>query len=229
MMATPHRMGISRPSRKPSPDPLGAALEDGALVERVRDGDRNAFGALVERHGGALLRFAQAFVRDRSVAEEVVQDSWLAALEGIGDFEMRSSFKTWMFRIVANRAKTLAMRSGRVVPFSALASADSADEPAVDPGRFDEKGMWRDPPEHWAVSEPERLALGAETRHVIEAAIAELPAAQRAVITLRDMEELETEEICNLLDITVTNQRVLLHRARARVRRALEGYMRGGR
>jgi RNA polymerase sigma-70 factor (ECF subfamily) len=229
MMARHDPTGILRPSGEPSSAAAGPAPEDAALVERVRDGDRNAFGALVERHGGALLRFAQAFVRDRPAAEEVVQDSWLAALEGIGEFQMRSSFKTWMFRIVANRAKTVAARAGRMVPFSALGPADSSDEPAVDPERFDDRGMWRDPPEHWAVSEPERLALGAETRRVMEAAIAGLPAAQRAVITLRDMEELETAEICNLLDITVTNQRVLLHRARARVRRALERYMRGGR
>jgi RNA polymerase sigma-70 factor (ECF subfamily) len=222
-METLHR------GRKPPPAPEGPALEDAALVERVRNGDRNAFGTLVERHGGTLLRLAQIFVRDRSAAEEVVQDGWLAALEGIGDFEMRSSFKTWMFRIVANRAKTLARRSGRMVPFSAMGPPDSSGEPAVDPGRFDERGMWRDSPEPWAVSEPERLALGAETRHVIEEAIAGLPAAQRAVITLRDVEELEADEICNLLEITVTNQRVLLHRARARVRRALEHYMRGGR
>ncbi len=205
-----------------------AGLDDSELVRRVRAGDRSAFAGLVRRHGGALLRFARLFVRETSVAEEVVQDTWMAVLEGLGGFEGRASFKTWLYRILANRARTRAVREGRTVPFSALAETGN-DEHAVHPERFDAGGMWRDPPVGWTDETPERLALEAETRQVMEAAVQALPAAQRAVLVLRDEDGLETEEICNLLDLTVTNQRVLLHRARTRVRQALEQHMRGGR
>jgi RNA polymerase sigma-70 factor (ECF subfamily) len=204
-----------------------AGLDDSELVRRIRAGDRSAFAGLVRRHGGALLRFARLFVRESSAAEEVVQDTWMAVLEGLGGFEGRASFKTWLYRILANRARTRAVREGRSVPFSALAETEH-DEHAVDPERFDAGGMWRDPPVGWTDETPERLALEAETRAVMEAAVQALPPAQRAVLVLRDEDGLETEEICNLLDLTVTNQRVLLHRARTRVRQALEEHMRGG-
>ncbi len=205
-----------------------AGLDDSELVRRIQAGDRGAFAALVRRHGGALLRFARVFVRDQPVAEEVVQETWMAVLEGLDAFEGRASFKTWVYRILANRARTRAVREARSVPFSALAEVES-DEHAVDPERFDAGGMWRSPPLGWTDENPERLALEAETRAVMEAAVQALPAAQRAVLVLRDEDGLETEEICNLLDLTVTNQRVLLHRARTRVRQALEAHMRGGR
>ena len=205
-----------------------AGLDDPELVRRVRAGDRSAFAALVRQHGGALLRFARVFVRDEAVAEEVVQDTWMAALEGLDGFEGRASFKTWLYRILANRARTRAVREGRSVPFSALAGRED-DEPPLDPERFDAGGMWRDPPVGWTDETPERLALEAETRAMMDAAVKALPPAQRAVLVLRDEDGLETEEICNLLDLTVTNQRVLLHRARTRVRQALEEHMRGGR
>jgi RNA polymerase sigma-70 factor (ECF subfamily) len=205
-----------------------AGLDDTELVRRVRAGDRSAFAGLVRRHGGALLRFARLFVRESSAAEEVVQDTWMAVLEGLDGFEGRASFKTWLYRILSNRARTRAVREARSVPFSALAETEN-DEHAVDPERFDAGGMWRDPPVGWTDENPERLALEAETRAVMEAAVQALPSAQRAVLVLRDEDGLETEEICNLLDLTVTNQRVLLHRARTRVRQALEEHMRGGR
>jgi RNA polymerase sigma-70 factor (ECF subfamily) len=205
-----------------------AGLDDTELVRRVRAGDRSAFAGLVRRHGGALLRFARLFVRESSAAEEVVQDTWVAVLEGLDGFEARASFKTWLYRILANRARTRAVREGRSVPFSALAET-GGEEHAVDPGRFDAGGTWREPPVGWTDETPERLALEAETRQVMEAAVQALPPAQRAVLVLRDEDGLETEEICNLLDLTVTNQRVLLHRARTRVRQALEEHMRGGR
>lgn len=201
--------------------------DDAELIRRIRAGDRTAFTGLVRRHGGALLRLARVLVHHETVAEEVVQDTWVAVLDGLEGFEGRASFKTWLYRILANRARTRASREGRMVPFSALAAAD--DEPTVDPDRFDEAGGWRDPPVGWTEETPERLALAAETRAVMEAAVAGLPPAQRAVLVLRDEDGLETEEICNLLDITVTNQRVLLHRARARVRQAIEAHMRGRR
>ncbi len=205
-----------------------AGLDDSELVRRVQAGDRDAFTALVRRHGGALLRFARAFVRDAPVAEEVVQETWMAVLEGLDAFEGRASFRTWVYRILANRARTRAVREARSVPFSALEGTEG-DEHAADPERFDAGGTWRDPPMAWTDESPERLALEAETRAVLEAAVEALPPAQRAVLVLRDEDGLETEEICNLLDLTVTNQRVLLHRARARVRQALEEHMRGGR
>ncbi|WP_308197133.1 sigma-70 family RNA polymerase sigma factor [Anaeromyxobacter sp. SG17] len=204
-----------------------AELDDSELVRRIRAGDRGAFAALVRRHGGGLLRLARLFTRESSMAEEVVQETWMAVLEGLDGFEERASFKTWLYRILANRARSRAVREGRSVPFSAL--ADAGPEERVDPERFDAAGRWRDPPVGWTDQTPERLALEAETRRVMEVAVAALPATQRAVLVLRDEEGLETEEICNLLGLTVTNQRVLLHRARTRVRQALEAYMRGGR
>jgi RNA polymerase sigma-70 factor (ECF subfamily) len=210
------------------PEETPTALADDELVRRVRSGDRSAFAGLVRRHGGPLLRFARVFVRDESVAEEVVQETWLAVLEGLGGFEERAAFKTWLYRILANRARTRAVREGRSVPFSAVAQADD-ERGGLDPERFDAGGGWRDPPVGWTDETPEALALEAETREVMRAAVAALPAAQQAVLVLRDEDGLETEEICNLLELTVTNQRVLLHRARTRVRQALEEHMRSGR
>jgi RNA polymerase sigma-70 factor, ECF subfamily len=204
-------------------------VTDAELVRQVLDGDRRAFGALVDRYHMPLLRLARSFVKSQAVAEEAVQDTWAAALEGLAGFEGRSSLKTWLYRILANRATTLAVREGRSTPFSALGTGGGQgpgqDEPAVDPDRFDASGHWRDPPARWSEESPEKLALDAETGALLSRAIEELPAGQRAVITLRDVEGMEAEEICNVLGITLTNQRVLLHRARARVRRALEQHL----
>ncbi len=219
----------SKPPSSTSAGGGGPPLSDAALVERVLRGDEAAFGTLVGRYAGALLRLAQVFARDRAVAEEAVQETWMAVLDGLESFERRSSFKTWLFRILSNRAKTRAQREGRTVPFSALSNADPELEPSVDPERFDSSGRWDDPPGEWEENTPERIVLRAETRTVLEQAMAELPEAQRAVLTLRDLEGLETEDICNLLGITVTNQRVLLHRARSKVRRALERHLSKGR
>jgi RNA polymerase sigma-70 factor (ECF subfamily) len=203
-------------------------VTDAELVQRTRAGDREAFGALVDRYHLPLLRLARSFVRTPAVAEEAVQDTWAAALEGLDGFAGRSSLKTWLFRILANRATTLAVREGRSTPFSALAPGGGAegDEPAVDPGRFDAAGHWRDPPGRWTEESPEKLAQDAETGALLTRAIDALPDAQRAVLTLRDVEGMEADEICNVLGITLTNQRVLLHRARAKVRRALEEHLR---
>jgi RNA polymerase sigma-70 factor (ECF subfamily) len=206
----------------------GAELDDVELIRRIRAGDRSAFTGLVRRHGGALLRLARFFVHNEALAEEIVQDTWVAVLDGLDGFEGRAAFKTWLYRILANRARTRATREGRTVPFSALAAVDD-DASALDPERLDEGGAWRDPPVGWTDETPERLALAAETRAVMEAAIAALPPGQRAVLVLRDEDGLETKEICNLLGLTVTNQRVLLHRARTRVRQAIEAHMRGKR
>lgn len=226
MSSVPQPAAGGRPA--PATDP---ALEDAELARRVRAGDRPAFAALVARHGGALLRFALTFVRSRAAAEEVVQDTWMAVLEGLPRFEGRSSLRTWMFRIVANRARTRVERDGRSVPFSALGADEGGppEVPAVSPDRFDGTGHWREPIEAWTEESPERLALRAETRGVLEAAIAALPEGQRAVIVLRDLEGLDAAETCALLGIGDANQRVLLHRARTRVRLALDRHMRGDR
>jgi RNA polymerase sigma-70 factor (ECF subfamily) len=199
------------------------------LVEGLRAGDEAAFVELMRRYGASMLRVAQLYVRSRAVAEEVVQEAWLAVFKGISRFEGRSSLKTWLFRILTNTAKTRAVREGRSVPFSALAG-DEEDGPTVDPDRFlgpDERfpGHWSSPPSSWA-GEPEERLVASETLGVIRAEIDKLPPAQALVITMRDIEGFSSEEVCNALEISETNQRVLLHRARTKVRRALEDYLR---
>ena len=182
---------------------------------------------LIDRYGAMMLRVAQMYVRDRGTAEEVVQETWLAVLNGIDRFEERSSLKTWLFRILTNRAKTRGQRDGRMVPFSALAGADpEADEPSVDPDRFlgpdsPHPGAWAAPPVPW----PEERLLERETLGVIEMAIDDLPEAQRDVILLRDIDGWTPMVVSDILGITDGNQRVLLHRARSKVRAALERYM----
>jgi RNA polymerase sigma-70 factor (ECF subfamily) len=202
------------------------SAEDARLVDGLRRGDEAAFRALMREYGAAMLRLAQMYVSSRAVAEEVVQEAWLGVLNGIGRFEGRSSLKTWIFQIVANTAKTRGVREARSLPFSALGGDD---DPVVDPDRFmgpEERyaGHWSAPPESWAGG-PEAL-LAAETLEVIRRAIEELPPSQQAVITMRDVEGLTAEEVRNALDVSETNQRVLLHRARAKVRQALEEYLR---
>ena len=184
---------------------------------------------LVDDYGPAMLRVARLYVRDRAVAEEVVQDTWLAVLNGIDRFEGRSSFRTWLFRILTNTAKTRGEREGRTVPFSALAEAGEDEGPSVEPERFlgpehRYADHWAAPPRRWSEM-PERHLLGHETQSKIAAAIDELPPAQRTVITLRDVEGFSSDEVCNALGISETNQRVLLHRARTKVRWALEQYL----
>jgi len=199
---------------------------DAEIVEALRAGDEAAFAALVAQYGASMLRVAQMYVRTRAVAEEVVQEAWLGVLRGIDSFEGRSSLKTWIFRILTNTAKTRGEREGRSIPFSALEGA--GDEPAVEPERFQAEGRWTG---HWAAPPspwrdvPESRLLGAETRQVVARAIADLPPAQATVITMRDVEGFSSEEVCNALDVSETNQRVLLHRARSKVRRALEDYL----
>jgi RNA polymerase sigma-70 factor, ECF subfamily len=187
---------------------------DRVLVDALRAGDEDAFRELLDRHNDALIRAALSYVSSRAVAEEVVQETWLAVIKGLDGFEGRSSLKTWIFRILANRAQTRGAREARVVP---------VEEPAVDPARFDATtGAWATPPRPWI---PEDRALAAEVRAQLDAAIAGLPPRQRLVITLRDVEGWSPEEICGVLDVTENNQRVLLHRARAGVREALAGYL----
>ena len=195
--------------------------EDAPLLDALRAGDEQAFAALVDKYGPSLLRLAQLYVSSRAVAEEVVQETWLAVLTGIERFEGRSSLKTWLFRILTNKAKTRGQREGRTLPFSSLASDGDEDQTAVAVERFARGGAWATPPR----GVPEERLLAGETRARVDQAISALPPNQRAVITLRDVEGLSAEEACNVLGLSETNQRVLLHRARAKVRTALERYL----
>jgi len=206
-------------------------LDDERLVEALRRGDEDAFMALVDRYGALMLKVASMYVRTPAVAEEVVQETWLAVLEGIGRFEGRSSLKTWVFRILANRAKTRGEREARCLPFSSCAPvATDDDAPAVDADRFlgpdhpQWPGHWAAAPRDWSTVPDVRL-LGRETLELIRAAIAELPTRQQEVILLRDIEGWSAEEVCDALVLSEVNQRVLLHRARSKVREALERYL----
>jgi RNA polymerase sigma-70 factor, ECF subfamily len=181
---------------------------------------------LVDKYGPSMLRIALLYVPTRAVAEEVVQETWLGVLTGLERFEGRSTLKTWLFRILTNKAKTRGMREGRTLPFSALAADGDEDETAVDIDRFLGPGSRH--PGGWAAAPrgvPEERLLAAEARTRIEEAIAALPPNQRAVIALRDVEGLSAEEACNVLGLSETNQRVLLHRARSKVRAAFERYL----
>lgn len=224
-----HEELTDTPSSLSSPP---ASVEELALVAALRQGDERAFMRVVERYHLALIHLALAYVSSRAVAEEVAQDTWLAVLQGIGRFEGRSSLKTWIFRILTNKARTRGEREGRVVPFSALAGReDDTDEPAIAPERFRTSGEewaggWRTPPGSWDAI-PEEHLLGRETREMVASAIAALPPNQRTVITLRDVEGWAADEVRDLLQISDANQRVLLHRARAKVRAALERYLAG--
>lgn len=202
------------------------------LIEALRRGDEAAFTSLVDRYHASLLRVAMGFVRSHEVAEEVVQETWVGVLEGLNRFEGRSSLKTWVFRILINRAKTKGFRESRNVPFSSFGnSEDDSEGPAVDPVRFQTAGPWVDhwasPPRSWDDGTPERLLLSKESVEFLFKAIEALPPNQRQIIIMRDVEGLDSKEVCNLLEISEANQRVLLHRARSKVRRALENYLGG--
>lgn len=203
----------------------GGRGADREIIRRILSGDEAAFVSLVDAYHGRLLRLALVFVSSHAVAEEVVQETWAAVLTGLKSFEGRSSLKTWLFRILTNQAKTRGVREGRSMPFSALGDDDVGAEPTVDPARFRQSGRWAQPPLPWDEDTPEKLLLRQESMELLEKAIGELPPTQRAVLTLRDVEGLDSEEVCNVLDVSDTNQRVLLHRARSKVRRVLEQYM----
>ena len=209
-----------------------AAPHDVSVIEALRRGDEDAFARLVDQHHASLRRVARLYVSDRAVAEEVVQDTWLGVIQGIWAFEGRSSLKTWIYRILINRAKTRATREGRMVPFARFdADMDVADG-AVAPDRFEpadhpaRAGHRTHPPRDRDAS-PEHLLLTQEARQRLERAIGALPEHQRLVMILRDVEGRSTEEVCNALGFQETNVRVLLHRARAKVRVALEPYLEG--
>jgi RNA polymerase sigma-70 factor, ECF subfamily len=198
--------------------------EDAALVEALRRGDEQAFKQLMDAYDSMLMRVAMIHVSSRAVAEEVVQETWIGVLRGLDRFEGRSSLKTWIFKILTNIACTRGARERRTTPFSALGEEGDS----VDPDRFfgadhpRYAGHWAFGPTSWET--PEEGLLAGETRRVILDAIEQLPSAQRTVITLRDIEGWPAEEVCDALALTEANQRVLLHRARTKVRAALERY-----
>jgi RNA polymerase sigma-70 factor, ECF subfamily len=217
----------------PAEEGTGASTaEERRLVQALRAGDERAFMGIVERYNGALLRLALSFVPSRAVAEEVVQETWLAVIQGIDRFEGRSTLRTWLFRILVNRAKTRGERERRTVPFSSLASAEAASEEGlVDADRFFPHdnpwaGHWSAGPRPWGDAPEDRL-LAKETTKVVTDAIDTLPAGQRAVVSLRDVAGWSAEEVCTSLGISEVNQRVLLHRGRTRVRNALERHFDG--
>jgi RNA polymerase sigma-70 factor, ECF subfamily len=204
-----------------------ALRDDASILAGLRDGDEAVFVALVRRYQGLMLRVARGYVRDARAAEDVVQETWLAVLNGIQRFESRSSLKTWIFRILVNRAITRAEKDRRQIPFGALGGADDDDGPTVDPQRFlppDHPrfaGHWAAYPADWHGLPHDRL-VSRETMTAVRDAIDRLPERQRTVIALRDIGGFSAEEVCEALGLSVGNQRVLLHRARAKVREVLE-------
>lgn len=211
------------------PRPEATTAEDLRLVEALRRGDEEAFSVIVDRYQASMLRLASMYVPSRAVAEEVTQDAWLGVLKGIDRFEGRSSLRTWIFKILVNTAKTRGQRERRSVPFSSLWAPGREDEPAVEPERFlpaddpDWPHHWSSLPNSWGGIPEERL-LARETLHRVEQVIESLPPNQGEVLRLRDIHGWTSAEVCNTLKISETNQRVLLHRARAKVRGALERY-----
>ncbi len=207
-------------------------LDEIALVARLRAGDEGAFLHLVDRYGPAMARIARAYVRDDATAEDVVQEAWLGVLRGLGGFQGRSDLRGWIFTIVVNRAKTRGVREARSVPFSALAHEESERaDPSVEAERFAGQGArwpghWLSGPVPWG-DRPEARLLEREMRVRIDAAIDALPRVQRTVVLLRDVAGNSTADVCNALELSETNVRVLLHRARAKIRRALDPYVAG--
>lgn len=211
--------------------PVGT-FDEAALVTALKRGSEDAFASLVDLHGAAMLRVARTFVTSRAVAEEVVQETWLRVLRGLPAFEGRSSLRTWIFVILANCARRRAAREARSIPFAALLEGEDAGA-AVPPEQFFPSdhprwpGCWSTVVDGWSGVPEERL-LSRETREVLARAIAGLPPGQRAVMTLRDVEGCSADEVCDVLGLTPENQRVLLHRARTRVRARLAPYLEVG-
>lgn len=211
------------------------SLEESALLEALRRGDEDAFARLVDQHHASLRRVARLYVATAAVADEVVQETWLGVVQGIWAFEGRSSLKTWIFRILVNRARTRAVRESRSAQLIGTLSTetDAESESAVTPERL--RAVVDSSDHHWARpssapnSSPERSLLTKELRERLETAIDTLPSNMRAVLWLRDVEGWSSEEVCNALAMQETNQRVVLHRARSRVRAALEPYLEGAR
>jgi RNA polymerase sigma-70 factor (ECF subfamily) len=198
---------------RPGPT-LRSVDTDADLLARLRAGDDGAFVTLVGRYNGSLLRLARTYVPSDAVAEEAVQETWMGVVRGVDRFEGRSSFKTWLFRILINRARTAGVREPRSV-----ALAD--DEPAVDPARFTSGGAWAEPLQPWEADIDDRLVAATWSKTLVQA-LDGLPPRQRAIVVLRDVEGLPSDDVCTVLGISEGNQRVLLHRGRSRLRSMLE-------
>jgi RNA polymerase sigma-70 factor (ECF subfamily) len=201
------------------------------LLERLRAGDETAFAELVSRHHGQLKRLAFSVLHDEAASEEVVQDAWTAAIEGLDQFEGRSSLSTWLYRIVLNRARTRRVKEARSVPLSTLVDNQEGDAgPGVDPSNFVADGHWRSSPSDSPAQalgtksseDPEQSVLRGELGRVLSSALEKLPQNWRAVVSMRDVDGLSSDEVCNALDISESNQRVLLHRGRSRLRALVE-------
>ncbi len=213
----------------------GTALtsDEQRLIAGLKRGDEGAFDELVNKHHGALIRMAMGHVADREVAEEVVQDTWMAVIESLNRFEGRSSLRTWIFGILIHKAKDRGVREKRHTTFSAFESYDDDQDEAVDPSRFQQSGDWAGhwafPPQPWDDQTPEKLLASQQAVNAMNKAIEALPKTLKEVLVLRDVEGVEVQEVCELLKITETNLYVRLHRARERVRAAVETFLDGGR
>lgn len=210
--------------------PAGTDAEQ-QLIASLRGGDEEAFDELVTRHHSALIRMAMGYVADREVAEEVVQDTWMAVIEGLGRFEGRSSLRTWIFGIMIHKAKDRGVREKRHTTFSSFDSTDDDGEDTIDPSRFHQSGEWAGhwafPPQPWDDQTPEKLLASQQAVTAMHKAITALPQTLKAVLILRDVEGIEAKDACEILKITETNLYVRLHRARERVRQAVETYLEG--
>jgi RNA polymerase sigma-70 factor (ECF subfamily) len=198
------------------------------LVARLREGDETAFAALVDDLHGGLLAFARTFTASRSLAEDITQETWLAVIHGIHAFEERSSLKTWILGILVRRARTMTKREARRVDSQGRAKdVNGVAFEEWEPGRG-RIGLWEGTPLPWALEDPAAIYQSREALEVVRAALDELPESQRQVVLLRDVEDVSAADVCNILGLTETNQRVTLHRGRARIRRALDRYIRDG-
>jgi len=225
-----HTSSASR--RLQPPRPSGPAKSEDTLLARLRRGDEGAFDELVNQHHSALIRMAMGYVADREVAEEVVQDTWMAVIESLNRFEGRSSLRTWVCGILIHKAKDRGVREKRHTTFSDIESYDDDNDEAVDPSRFQQTGEWAGhwafPPQPWDDQTPEKLLASQQAVNAMQRAIEALPATLKEVLILRDVEGVDAKEVCDLLNITETNLYVRLHRARERVRAAVETYLEGG-
>ncbi|MDF0675530.1 MAG: sigma-70 family RNA polymerase sigma factor [Nitrospira sp.] len=203
------------------------------LIARLRKGEERAFDELVNKHHGALIRMAMGYVADREVAEEVVQDTWIAVIDGLDRFEGRSSLRTWIFGIMIHKAKDRGVREKRHTTFSSFESAVDDSDKAVDPSRFRQSGEWAGhwafPPQPWDDQTPEKLLASQQAVEAMNRAIEALPRTLKDVLILRDVERVDAREVCEILKITETNLYVRLHRARERVRQVVETYLEGRR
>lgn len=225
-----HSPSISRWSETTTSSGLTKSAD--TLLARLKRSDEGAFDELVNQHHGALIRMAMGYVADREVAEEVVQDTWMAVINSLDQFEGRSSLRTWICGILIHKAKDRGVREKRHTTFSAFASCDDDHEEAVDPSRFQQSGEWAGhwafPPQPWDDQTPEKLLANQQAVNAMQRAIEVLPATLKEVLLLRDVEGVDAKEVCELLKITETNLYVRLHRARERVRVAVETYLEGG-